>query len=37
MSLEELQVVATHVGVGYAGLGQGALLEKLILEGELVE
>jgi hypothetical protein len=37
MNLEELQAVATQVGVGYAGLGREALLEKLILEGEPVE
>jgi hypothetical protein len=33
MNLEELQGVATQAGVGYAGLGQQALLEKLIHEG----
>jgi len=33
MSLEELQAVAAQVGVGHAGLGQEALLEKLVLEG----
>jgi len=34
MSLEELQDIASQVGVGYAGLGGKELLEKLILEGD---
>jgi len=35
MTLGQLQAVATQVGVGFAGLGQQALLEKLLLEGTI--
>jgi len=37
MSLDGLQALATLAGVGYAGLGHEALLEKLLLEGHQVE
>lgn len=33
MSLETLQAFASQVGVGYAGLGQEALKEKILREG----
>jgi len=33
MGLEQLQEIASQVGIGYAGLGEAALREKLILEG----
>ena len=33
MTLEQLQDIASQVGIGYAGLGEAALREKLILEG----
>ena len=33
MTLEQLQGIATKVGVGYADLGEAALREKLIREG----
>lgn len=37
MDLAQLQEIASQVGVGYAGLGEAALREKLILEGEPTE
>jgi len=37
MTLDQLQEIASQVAVGYAGLGEAALREKLILEGEPTE
>jgi hypothetical protein len=36
MTLEELQALASRIGVGYAGLNQASLLERIVLEGEPV-